>query len=213
MTVKVRVAVQQRERLFREGLGLLLDAEPGLETVGTAVTPDELVELCNEHQPDVAVIEVDAAGRDACRVSSILAKHQRPARLVGLAQTLSPRTAGLVRRAGIRALVPRQMGIVPVVEAVRSEPEEPVLLRFPAAPVSGADELTSREIDVLKLIGTGRTAHQISGKLDISPKTVENHKQRTFRKLGVQNQAHAVAVALRRGLLTPDGVIDLTAEG
>ncbi len=213
MTVTVRVVVQQRERLFREGLGLLLDAEAGLEAVGTAVTPDELIDLCDARQPDVAVIEVDAGGREACRLSAILARRAMPTRLVGLAPAMSSNTASLVRRAGIRALVPRQMGVVPIVEAVRSEPQERAPLVFPAGPSGASESLTSREIDVLRLISTGRTTHQISGKLDISPKTVENHKQRTFRKLGVQNQAHAVAVALRRGILLPDAVIDLRAEG
>ena len=57
--------------------------------------------------------------------------------------------------------------------------------------------LTGREADVLALVGAGRTSRQISAELHISPKTVENHKQRIFGKLGVQNQAHAVSVAMR----------------
>jgi DNA-binding CsgD family transcriptional regulator len=47
--------------------------------------------------------------------------------------------------------------------------------------------------------------------LNISPKTVENHKQRIFRKLGVQNQAHAISVAMRSGLMRPERVIDAAA--
>jgi DNA-binding CsgD family transcriptional regulator len=61
--------------------------------------------------------------------------------------------------------------------------------------------LTSREIDVLHLIGDGRTTRQMSDRLGISQKTVENHKQRIFDKLGVQNQGHAIAIAMRRGLI------------
>jgi DNA-binding NarL/FixJ family response regulator len=113
----------------------------------------------------------------------------------------------------VDALVARQMGVTALLRAVRAEEEEPVPAAFMTTSRDAGEDLTSREIDVLKLISTGRTTHQISGELEISPKTVENHKQRTFRKLGVQNQAHAVALALRRGILLPDAVIDLTAQG
>ena len=55
-------------------------------------------------------------------------------------------------------------------------------------------------------IGAGSTTRGVAETMGISPKTVENHKQRIFSKLGVQNQAHAVAVAMRQGLLTPTGM-------
>ena len=51
-------------------------------------------------------------------------------------------------------------------------------------------------------IGAGSTTRLVAQTMGISPKTVENHKQRIFSKLGVQNQAHAVAVAMRQGLLS-----------
>ena len=69
--------------------------------------------------------------------------------------------------------------------------------------------MTPRELDVLCHVGAGWTSREISGRLAITHKTVENHKQRIFGKLGVQNQAHAVAVAIRGGLISPEGVIDL----
>jgi two-component system, NarL family, nitrate/nitrite response regulator NarL len=61
--------------------------------------------------------------------------------------------------------------------------------------------LTARELEVLRLISTGRTSVQISAALGISRRTIENHKRRIFQKLGVQSQAHAVASAARLGLL------------
>jgi DNA-binding CsgD family transcriptional regulator len=66
-----------------------------------------------------------------------------------------------------------------------------------------APALTGREIEVLRLIGAGRTTREISIVLGVSRRTVENHKRRIFAKLNVQSQAHAVASAARLGLLTP----------
>ena len=69
--------------------------------------------------------------------------------------------------------------------------------------------LTPRELTILNLVGAGFTSREISSQLTISHKTVENHKQRIFAKLGVQNQAHAVSVAMRLGLMRPERVIGL----
>ena len=61
---------------------------------------------------------------------------------------------------------------------------------------------------MLTLVGGGHTSREISCQLRISHKTVENHKQRIFGKLGVQNQAHAVSVAIRKGMISPEEAIE-----
>ena len=201
---------------------MLLGLDAGVELVGAAVTPEELLALCDQECPDVVALDVDAEGRDAIRLATTLRKRHGQIRLVGLYASVPLHTARNTRRAGVRALVPRHTGFEPILRAVRAEPEQPVGFLVSQRegdgnePFGSSESLTSREIDVLELISTGRTTHQISGDLEISPKTVENHKQRTFRKLGVQNQSHAVAIALRQGIILsggPDGIIDLTAEG
>jgi DNA-binding CsgD family transcriptional regulator len=63
--------------------------------------------------------------------------------------------------------------------------------------------LSSREVEILSEISAGRTTGEVATAMGISPKTVENHKQRIFAKLGVQTQAHAVSVAMRSGLVKP----------
>ena len=71
---------------------------------------------------------------------------------------------------------------------------------------TGGAPLTAREIQVLQFIGAGCTSRQIGDHMRVSHKTVENHKQRIFGKLGVQNQAHAVSVAFRKGYIRPEDV-------
>lgn len=75
------------------------------------------------------------------------------------------------------------------------------------APGSGA--LTNRELQVLALIGAGCTSSEISRRLGISTKTVENRRQNIFTKLGVQSQSHAVSIALRAGML--GGAVEMPA--
>jgi DNA-binding NarL/FixJ family response regulator len=61
--------------------------------------------------------------------------------------------------------------------------------------------LTRRQVEVVQLIARGHTSHEIAIELGVRPKTVENYKQRVFARLGVQNQAHAVARCVRLGLV------------
>jgi DNA-binding NarL/FixJ family response regulator len=173
----MRGVVQERQQLLREGIALALGAEPDLEIVATVAAPSGLLEVVEQHAPlDFAVVEL---GGDA--VPPLL----RGVRVVAVASrsTLGPRPVG------VAAVVCRGDGLAGLVAAIRARGESPVR------------RLTPREIEVLVSVAGGHPAHEIGRRLQISPKTVDNHKQRIYAKLGAQNQAHAVAVATRAGLI------------
>jgi DNA-binding CsgD family transcriptional regulator len=101
------------------------------------------------------------------------------------------------------ALVPRTSSCRFLVAALRG-----TMATDGAQPVEGEDgrggvpdSLTQREFQILALISGGLTTAQIADRLGISPKTVESRRQTLFAKLGVQSQSHAIAVAMRTGLL------------
>ncbi len=208
--------IQQRQRLFREGLGDLLGAADNLELSGTAASDEELVQLCAEQQPDLVLLEADANGWDVARLCASLRRTHPALRLIGLvAGPETPAEVSEAKRCGMSALVSRGTGIAGILAALRTAMVEPhrrdlAVLRSPASAEAAArTALTDRELHVLHLVGAGCTSREISGRLGISHKTVENHKQRVFGKLGVQNQAHAVSVAMRAGLLRADHVLAL----
>lgn len=210
-----RVAVQQRQRLFREGLGQLLQAQDDVELVGLAVTSADLVGVCEQQCPDVVLLEADAVECDA-RLIQLLRRAAPALRVIGLSATeLSLADASRARRCGIRDVVPRSAGIGQILSTMRST--SPVRRLGSSATsdygtLAGDDPqsvLTIRELTILKLVGAGYTSREVAFELHISHKTVENHKQRVFTKRGVQNQAHAVSVAMRRGLMRPERVIGL----
>ncbi|MDQ1444013.1 MAG: hypothetical protein QOI20_477 [Acidimicrobiaceae bacterium] len=202
---------------------MLLDADPDLDVVGTAVTGSELVKLCDDVGADVALLELDgepdqvhaattgggkeAESNDACRVAGALREDHPDLQFVCV--FTNEVDAARAREAGFPTVLPRAEGIRPIVQAIRasaSAEAAPIVVPETHAP---RDVLSPREIDILALVAGGGTTHDISARLGISRKTVENHKQRIFAKLGVQNQAHAVAVAMRLGLISADGVLDL----
>jgi len=212
-----RVAVQQRKRLFREGISQLLAAEHDVEVVAMATTDADLAAACRLHRPVVAVIEVNADESDALRMAAAARRALPSVAVIGLtAEPPTTQELTKARRGGVRDLVARQAGIAGILSAVRTAAGPSTGARVasirrsvPASSSSLPTMLTSRELEVLSLVGAGLTSVAVSGRLSISHKTVENHKQRIFAKLGVQNQAHAVSVAMRTGLMRPERVIDL----
>jgi DNA-binding NarL/FixJ family response regulator len=208
-----RVVVQQRQRLYREGVTQLLSSEPDVEVVAAVMTEAELVLACQEHLPDVALIEVDPAVMDSHRVIAALRRSQPRLVVIGLAASAATmEQTTRARRGGMSTVVGRDAGIAGILTALRTSNRAMPNYRQSAltAPPPQPSMLTGRELEILSLVGAGLTSVAISTRLHISHKTVENHKQRMFAKLGVQNQAHAVSVAIRGGLLRPDRVVETT---
>lgn len=207
----IGVAVQHGLRFFREGLRSLFEDAPDTSVVGTAVTPADLVDLCHRTVPDVAVVGLDDHPAALLRSCATLARCFPALRFVGVHPPgFDP---GPAHEAGLRTLVSRSEGFDGIRRAVHGS------LRAVQGPIDACSridrrqiDLTAREVDVLSLVGAGHTSQEISERLAISRKTVENHKVRIFTKLDVQNQAHAVAVAVHHGLIAPDDMLDLGAE-
>jgi DNA-binding NarL/FixJ family response regulator len=202
----LRIAIQDRQRLYREGVALVLGGEPDLEVVATAATAAELVSATAECNVDLVVLELDVEDWDACRLVAALRKRHPGLAVVGLLPGDDDELPARAYQAGVRSVFPRNAGMNAFLRTVRSLPN-PSRAAVPADRVVNLDErrplLSHREIQVLGEIGAGSTTRVVAEAMGISPKTVENHKQRIFTKLGVQNQAHAVAVAMRQGLLQP----------
>jgi DNA-binding NarL/FixJ family response regulator len=200
----IRVVVQQRHRFFLEGLTRLVEAEEDLDVVGAATTGADLSAIWARSVPDVAVVEPDVDEWDCCRLAATLSKRTPKVRFVGLYVTMDDKELVRARRAGIQVLLPRAGGVAPVIEAIRQASSLVAPNAFIPPATDGAANLSPREVNVLSLVGAGFTSQETALRLGISRKTVENHKQRIFAKLGVQNQAHAVAVAIRKGWISAD---------
>lgn len=193
------VVLQHHNRLFRETLAAHLAREPDVVMVGTAASGPELIQLCDLRRPTVALFEADAPRWSNERLVSLLLPPGRLLRMIGLHQALT--TAQVIRayEAGVSALVPYSGGLEPLLAAIRAPSSA---IETARAKRGGGDALTQRELEVLYLVCAGYPPRQIGLELGISPHTVENHKQRIFTKLGVHNQAHAAASAVRLGLLS-----------
>jgi len=208
----LRIAIQDRRRLFREGLALILGAEPDLSVVAPASTAKELVKATVGVDLDLVLLELDCSDWDPCRLVAALCKRHQRLAVIGTVGGVEARPSHRAYQAGVRTVFPRDAGMRTLLHTIRSLPDP---ARPRATPrvidlTAPSSVLSRRELEVLNAISTGATTQRVAAGMGISPKTVENHKQHIFTKLGVQNQAHAVAVATRMGVLTSDASASLT---
>lgn len=212
---KAQIVVFAWMRLLREGLALSLDREDDLIVFGRAETPDELIAIVNHDRLDAIVVMLDEVEPDTITLLLGLRDAHPDLAIVALERVTFPsRVLERFRDADIAMLEMRANGLPEVCAMVRALVHGRDQREVVQSIDTGRERplMTRREHDVLQLIGTGRTAAEISAELGIQPKTVENHKQRIFRKLDVQSQTHAVARAIQMGLIgTADHVAGLRA--
>jgi DNA-binding NarL/FixJ family response regulator len=194
-----RTIVQERRHLIRAGLADLLADYPGIEVDGAVATAVELLAACETRAPDVVVLELEAPWDVQVLIGQLVALAP-DVRVVALHHGRNDDHRRHADEVGVHALASYGVGTASIVAGIRQEP----CLAFSSEDrrrPKGRATITPRELQVLRHLADGYTAAECAVSLGVSRKTVDNHKQRIFSKLNVQNQAHAVSLAHRMGLL------------
>jgi len=212
-TKPVRVLIADAQTLFRSGLARLLDDDPRVTVIAEAPDGVEAVRRCRDLEPDVVLMDIKMPNLDG-----IQATEQIVAACPGIpvlilttfeadSQVLAALRAGasgyVLKDSDLEALISSIL-VVRSGERVLAGPvAERVLgmMTGDATPKDFYDGLTSREIEVLKLIASGAANKQIAYKLSISEKTVRNHISNMYEKLQLFDRSQAVLYAARKGLI------------
>jgi DNA-binding NarL/FixJ family response regulator len=202
----VRILIVAEVRLFREGLALMLDAEPDFHVTATASSAEEAVHAVRDTTPDVALVDMAIRG-NASLVRALVAAVP-DTRVVALAVPEIEREVLACAEAGVAGYVTRDASVKDVVAAVESAARGEVLcsprmvatlfdriaaLALERSPVSVESRLTARELEILDLIDQGLSNKEIARRLTIGLSTVKNHVHNILDKLNVNRRGDAVA--------------------
>jgi DNA-binding NarL/FixJ family response regulator len=218
----IRVVVADDQEVVRAAFGALLKTQPDFEVVGTAADGAEAVRLCQEHSPDVVVMDVRMPEMDGIEATRrIVTASDGGPRILMLTtfdldeyvyDALAAGASGFLLKDvaaerlfdAVRVIAAGEALLAPTVtrrliaEFAQLRPHQP----RSAAPLQG---LTPRETDVLLLIARGLSNVEISERLFVGEETVKTHVSRVLNKLGLRDRTQAVVLAYESGLITPRG--------
>ena len=198
--------------VVRSALRLLLDAEDGMRVVAEAGNTDDAVRLTRAHRPTVLVLDLNMPGGPGSSSLDVLpgiVEDSPGTAVVVLTMQSDPQCARTALGAGARAYVLKEAADAELVEAVRLaaagevylNPRLGAQLAAAPAPEGPPDDLTEREVEILRLIALGHTNAEIGEQLFLSVRTVESHRAHVQQKLRLSTRAELVRYALDRGLL------------
>jgi two-component system response regulator NreC len=207
----VRIVLADDHLVVRAGLRLLLDSEPGLEVVAEAGDIEAARRYVRGHHPDVLVLDLNMPGGSSLEAIPALRAESPDTQIVVLTMQQEPAFAREALGGGALGYVLKEAADEELVEAVRRAAAGESYLnprlgaRIASEPLPGPpDDLSEREVDVLRLIALGHTNAEIAQQLYLSVRTVETHRSHIQQKLRLQSRADLVAYAIDRGLISTE---------
>ena len=215
----VTVVVADDQSAVREGLVLLLDTVPGIAVIGEAEDGEAAVEVVAANNPQVVLMDLNMPRCDGVEATRrIRASHPQTQVVVlttysdddSIIGALQAGALGYLTKDATRAEIGRAVLAAAAGQAVLDPAVQQRLLsaavRAPAAPgraAETADELTRREVEVLRLIAAGKSNREIARALFVSEATVKTHVNRIFAKTGSRDRSQAVHYAYTHGYAGP----------
>lgn len=205
----IRLILADDHAIFRQGLARLLESDEGIELAGEAGDGDAAWDLIRAEKPDVAVLDISMPGKNGIDVAREIRDASLSTRALLLTMHDDPTLAQEAEEAGVLGFVVKEEAFSDLLTAIRTVADgQRFVSRTVADKVSQMEPretapaaLSPREREVLGNIASGLTNKEIARKLAISPKTVDTHRTRLMRKLGVHTTADMVRYALKIGLI------------
>ncbi|MCU6790703.1 MULTISPECIES: response regulator transcription factor [Paenibacillus] len=208
----IKVLLVDDHEMVRIGLAAVLSTEDDIEVVGEASNGAEGIRLAQEYKPDVVLMDLVMEGMDGIETTKQLLKLYPDCKVVVLTSFLDDEKMYPVIEAGAFSYLLKTSRAAEVAQAIRaavkgqsileSQVASKIMNRFrqpkPVAPAH--DELTEREMEVLRLIASGRSNQDVADELFIGIKTVKFHVTNILAKLGVEDRTQAAIYAFKNGL-------------
>jgi DNA-binding NarL/FixJ family response regulator len=204
----IRILTVDDHPLLREGIAALIKAEADMQVVAEASDGEEAIQQFRVHRPDITLMDVQMPKLNGIEAISRIKKEFPHAKIIVLStysgdiQVLRAIQAG-ARGYILKAHVRREL--LDVIKSVHAGHKRiPAEVAAELAEHAADEDLSSREIDVLRLVAAGSGNKQIADKLYIEETTVKSHLRSIMSKLGANDRTHAVTIGLQRGIIELD---------
>jgi two-component system, NarL family, response regulator NreC len=206
----IRIVLADDHAVVRSGLRLLMENESDFEVVAEAGDTESAQRYVQGHRPTVLVLDLNMPGGSSLEAIPEIRKQSPETQIVVLTMQQEPAFARHALSAGAIGYVLNDAADDELVEAVRRAARGESYLnprlgaRLASEPAPGPpDDLSEREVDVLRLIALGHTNAEVAEQLFLSVRTVETHRAHIQQKLNLSSRAELVGYALKRGLIKP----------
>jgi DNA-binding NarL/FixJ family response regulator len=204
----IRILTVDDHPLLRKGIAALVNAEADMKLVAEASNGEEAIEAFRSQRPDVTLMDIQMPTVDGLEAIDRIRAEFPDARIIVLTTYTGDIQVLRALRAGARAYILKGHVHKELLETIRAvhagQKRIPPDIASELADHATDDELTEREIDVLRLIGLGNGNKQIADRLTIGEATVKSHVTNILSKLGANDRAHAVTIGLKRGIIELD---------
>jgi two-component system, NarL family, response regulator len=204
----IRVLAADDHPLLRYGIASLINAQADMSLVAQAATGREALEQYRRHLPDVTLMDLQMPEMGGVEAIIGIRSEFSNARIIVLTTYTGDVQAVRALRAGARGYLLKGSVHTDLVETIRAvyagQKRVPPEIAAKLAEHVGEDELTAREIEVLRLIARGNANKEIAARLSLAEETVKSHVTRILAKLCANDRTHAVTIALQRGIITLD---------
>jgi DNA-binding NarL/FixJ family response regulator len=214
-----RVLIADDQALVRGGFRMILDAKGDIEVVGEAGDGEEAVTLAARERPDVVLMDVRMPGTDGIEATRRIVASGSAARIIVLTTYDADEYVFGALRAGASGFMLKDVRPPELVEAIRVVARGDALLapsvtrrlldRFAGTlpdrgdPSPHLEELTAREVEVLRFVALALSNAEIASRLHLTEATVKTHVSAVLRKLGLRDRVQAVVFAYDVGLVRP----------
>jgi two-component system response regulator NreC len=208
---RITLVLADDHAVVRAGLRMVLEAAPAHRVLAEASTAEDALRCTEAHRPNVLVLDLNMPGRPSLEVIPEIADAAPDTAIVVLTMQEDPAFARQALQAGALAYVLKEAAEEELLRAVRLAADGQTYLNprlgarlaaEPPAPSGPPDDLTEREVEILRLIALGHTNSEIAGHLHRSVRTIESHRAHIQRKIRRTSRAELVHYALEHGFVT-----------